>query len=787
MHLDLMREGRIPDPFYRDNEHRVQWVGEADWTYMKTFEADAALREAPVQRLSCEGLDTLAEVRLNGNVLGRTENMFREWFFEVAGLLQAGENRLEITFRSPLKLGEEKQEEFFLWHTGIGHHRLNGGNWFRKEQCNFGWDWGPMLPTCGIWKRISLVGWEHGRLGRTRVAQHHENGMVRLELDTDTEVTGGPESAQVRYRLELEGEKITEAVAPTGEAGQLQVKAPRLWWPNGLGEQPLYTLTVELLDEDGRVTDKATLQIGLRDLRLIQEEDAWGQSFCFSVNGHRFFAKGANWIPAHVFDGAIDEAKLEDLLQSAAEANMNMLRVWGGGKYECDRFYEICDRKGLLIWQDFMFGCSAYPAHEPAFMENVREEVDQQIRRIQHHACLALWCGNNELEQIEGIIGENREGGEMSWEDYKALFDDLIGGAVARLDPGRSYIPSSEFSPLGDREDSKNPNWGDAHLWAVWHGREPFEWYRTSFHRFCSEFGFQSFPHPETVKSYTLPEERNITSYVMEHHQRSPIGNSAIIDYVLSWFRLPVGWKHTVWLSQVVQAYAIKYAVEHWRRNMPRCMGAIYWQLNDCWPVASWASLDSSHRWKALHYEAKKFFEPVHLSLVEDSEKGMVEVHLSNDRLEAVEGEWSIELTSLRGTVIGRTSGGARVPPGSTAHLETVNLESLADAPDPRDLLIWGFWKDGDGILSRNLATLVRPKRLPLPDPRLAVEVADGEVKVTAEHPALFVWLESDDPDVRFSDNFFHLRAGEARCISRKTGSAPGPLRAFSLFDTYQE
>ena len=434
-----------------------------------------------------------------------------------------------------------------------------------------------------------------------------------------------------------------------------------------------------------------------------------------------------------------------------------------------------------------MFACSAYPAHDAAFMENVAVEVEEQVKRLQYRTCIGLWCGNNELEQIEPIIGDDREAGQMTWEDYKALFDDLIGGKVTEFDPGRSYIPSSEFSPLGDREDSKNPDWGDAHLWAVWHGREPFEWYRTSFHRFCSEFGFQSFPHPKTVESYTLPEERNITSYVMELHQRSPIGNSAIIDYILSWFRLPVGWKNTVWLSQVVQAYAIKYAVEHWRRNMPRCMGAIYWQLNDCWPVASWASLDFFHRWKGLHYEAKKFFEPVHLSLVEDAEAQTIEVHLSNDRREAVEGSWMLTATNLAGESLGQFTGEGAIESGSTCLLETVNLKKDIDSLEPRNLLLWAEWKEDGKIISRNMISLVRPKHLELPDPQLTVEQADGTLTLRAEECALFVWLDSEDADARYSDNFFHLRGGDSRKIHIVKGNVMAPVQARSLYDTYQE
>lgn len=785
VHLDLQSEGIIEDPFYRDNEQKVAWVGEADWSFSRTFSADASFLKEGRQVLRCDGLDTLATVRLNGEVLGETDNMFRCWEFDVEEHLKTGENEIEIIFHSPLALGEEKQKEYFLWLTGLGHHRLNGGNWFRKEQCNFGWDWGPMLPTCGIWKSIQLVGWTEGRLLETRIHQEHAEGSAELFLDTDYDLTH--QEGRIRYTLSQGEKAVISTEGNATDRARLTVANPELWWPNGLGEQPLYALTIELIGGQDEVLDTKTLRIGLRDLQLVREKDTWGQSFTFSVNGHRFFAKGGNWIPAHSFDGAIDREKLEDLLESACQANMNMLRVWGGGKYESEDFYDLCDEKGLVVWQDFMFACSAYPAHDPAFMENVRVEAKEQVKRLQYRTCIGLWCGNNELEQIDPIVGEDREAGQMSWEDYKALFDDLIGGMIGELDPGRSYIPSSEFSPLGDREDTKNPNWGDAHLWAVWHGREPFEWYRTSFHRFCSEFGFQSFPHPKTVESYTLPEERNITSYVMELHQRSPIGNSAIMDYILSWFRLPVGWKNSVWLSQVVQAYAIKYAVEHWRRNMPRCMGAVYWQLNDCWPVASWASLDYFHRWKGLHYEAKKFFEPVHLSLVEDAEVNTVGIHLSNDGREGVDGQWILKVTDLEGKALGMKSGEGKVAAGSTKLLETVNLAEEVDSLEPRNCLIWGEWKTGEQVVSRNLTTLARPKHLQLRDPELKVEQANGLLKIQGKYPALFVILESEDPDMRYNDNYFHLEGGVSREIEILQGETGASVKAISLIDTYRE
>jgi len=358
-----------------------------------------------------------------------------------------------------------------------------------------------------------------------------------------------------------------------------------------------------------------------------------------------------------------------------ADANMNMLRVWGGGTYENEVFYDLCDELGICVWQDFMFACSTYPTFDEAFIENLRAEFTDNVRRLRHHACIALWCGNNELEQ--GLVGDTWNGGQMSWEDYSKLFDKLLPETILPLDPDRDYWPCSPHSPQGDRKDHSNPKWGDAHLWDVWHGRKPFEWYRTCEHRFNSEFGFQSFPEPKTVYGYTAPQDRNVTTRVMEHHQRSGIGNAVIMQYMLDWFRLPTAFDNTLWLSQILQGMAMKYAVEHWRRAMPRGMGTLYWQINDCWPVASWSSIDYHGRWKALHYMARAFYAPVLVSGVENTEKAEVAIHVTNDRMEDVPGAVSWRVTDSAGKVLAR--GRKKVVAKALANtpVETVSLGAI--------------------------------------------------------------------------------------------------------------
>lgn len=800
VHADLHREGLIPDPYFRDNEKKVQWAGDACWSYERTFEVEASFLESKRAQLRFDGLDTLATVFLNGKLLGRTDNMFRSWEFDVESVLKAGSNRISIRFESATRYCEQKQQGHFLWHTGIDHHRLSGGNWLRKEQSNFGWDWGPMIVTAGVWRSVRIEAFDTAEISDVFVSQSFAKGYARVNLGVEVAV-------ELRKRQRLFAfVTVTRkgVVVASGETDlqrgrarlDLKLDKPELWWPNGLGDQPLYVVAVSIFDKNGELIDLKSKRIGIRELRLVREKDNWGESFCFEANGHRFFAKGANWIPSDQFDVWATDDRNRSLLADAAAANMNMVRVWGGGKYEREDFYDACDELGLCVWQDFMFACSAYPAFDDAFVENVRIEAEQNVKRLRHHASIALWCGNNEMEQIDGILGEKE--GELSWDDYFVLFDKVLGKVVKRHDPQRSYWPSSEHSPRGDRKDSSNPNNGDAHLWKVWHSREPFEWYRTAHHRFCSEFGFQSFPEPSTIETYTNAEERNVSSYVMEQHQRSPIGNSAIIDYMLSWFRLPVGFENTVWLSQILQELAIKYAVEHWRMNKPRCMGAVYWQLNDCWPGASWSSLDYFGNWKALHYAARRFFNPLLVCGVENLDTKEVAVHVVSDLLESKSVSVGWKAFDLEGYELVRGEKKLGLKANSTALVKTLKLKKLLAEHGPRGVLVKLTLRVGRRLVSENLVSFARPKHLSLVDPELAVEVKKAvgsafDVLVSARKPSLWTWLEAKGIGARFSDNFVHLMSGEKRSI-RVTLSREMTVSAFkkalsvrSVFDTYQE
>ena len=774
IHTDLLHAEKIEDPYYRDNEGQQMWIGESDWVYSRNFNVEQEFLNSSHILLHCDGLDTLATITLNGKEIGKTDNQFRTWEFDVKPYVQLGENTIKVCFESTIPYITSKQQERYLNLTGVGHHRIDGSNYIRKSQCNYGWDWGPMCATAGIWRPIELRAFETARLEDVHITQDHsEENEVGLTLALKIEESGAAELT-VRVSVLYEGELVCESDASvqngTAEA-QVIVADPKLWWPNGMGAQPLYDVNVELFEQDACL-DSNSKRIGLRTLELDRHPDEWGESFQFVANGKPFFAKGANWIPADTFVTSVTEEWYEYLIKSAADVHMNMLRVWGGGIYEDDVFYELCDRYGICIWQDFMFACSAYPAFDDVYMANVKIEAEDNVKRLRHHPCIALWCGNNELEQIPGMIGEAEDTGVMNWDEYKALFDVLLPEVVQQYDPERSYWPSSPHSPLGERKDWINPKWGDAHLWEVWHGRQPFEWYQTCEHRFNSEFGFQSFPEPAVVNSYTLPEDRNITSYIMEWHQRSQIGNDAILQYMLSWFKLPTSFDNLLWLSQVLQGLGMKYAVEHWRRSMPRGMGTLYWQINDCWPVASWSSIDYPGNWKALHYMARDFFAPLLISALEDPKAGTVEVHVTSDLLEKTSGSIHWTLTDPSGKVLAEnTLGCSTIAASADTKACELKFADHLKAHGNRQLLVWLELIVDEKVASQDLVTFIRPKHLELQEPGLAAtlkEVGNGDfiATVTAQRPALWVWPDLPGVHASYSNRFFHLRPGQAVEVS---------------------
>lgn len=795
VHTDLLANGVLQDPFYRDVELDQKWVGETDWTYQRTFDVSPDLLAHDRVLLRCYGLDTLATIHINDQEVGRTDNMFRTYEFDVKALLQAGDNTIVVHFAAPMPYVRRMDAEKGEMPGWVEPMRVNSSAWLRKEPCNFGWDWGPKMPTSGIWRDIELVAFDTARLNDVGITQTHTDGHVTLTVALQAERLN--ESAvTAAVTLSRKGQTLAEAPDLIFDFGTAQtaliVEQPELWWPHGMGEQPLYDLVVTLYNADKIVLDTMTKRIGLRTLTLERPADEIGEGFYFACNGIPFFAKGANWIPASPYPGTTTRDQYEEWVKISADANMNMLRVWGGGIYEHDDFYDLCDQYGITIWQDFMFACGTYPSHDDEFMSNVRQEAYDNVRRLRHHASIALWCGNNEIEQ--GLPFSTGWLEAMPWENYERLFDHLLAEIVHELAPQTAYWPGSPHSP-GDRNNPFNPNYGDTHLWMVWHGKEPFEWYRTRPDRFVSEFGFQSFPEPQTVYEFTEPEDRNITSYVMEHHQRSKIGNGTIIHYMLDWYRLPTSFESMIWLSQILQGMAMKYAVEHWRRNMPITMGTLYWQLNDMWPAPSWASVDWKGNWKALHYMAKRFYAPLMISGLENTEDNSVAIHVTSDKLDdqPITVKWIV--TTAQGEVLerGETVTNAAARSDTTVH--TLDLSAHVAAKSVRDVLTWLelYTPDGQRV-SENLVLLARPKHMPFihPDVQVEVQSAGGDqfdVTLVAKTPALYTWLEL--PGARFSDNFVDLLPGRSHTIrvtapqTMDVSALRAALKVQSLADTY--
>ncbi len=766
---DLLAAGKLPAPYWRDNEEQFQWIGRADWIYTRSFEVCNDLLAHDRILLRCEGLDTLATIRINGKHVASTDNMHRAYEFDVARLLKRGMNTIEVRFDSAVEYCDRLDAKRKLIRCGENITSASFG-YLRKCACNFGWDWGPMLTTAGIWRPIQLIAFDNARLTDVHIKQTHGRNKVTLDVAATVEtVHAATRNAAITVRHN--GRKVIQAVAPVrrGRArASMVIDHPKLWWPAGMGDQPLYEVEVELLDTAGAMLDTDSRRIGLRTLDVVQKKDKWGTSFRFEANGVPFFAKGANWIPADALFHHVTEEDYVRLLEDALAVNMNFIRVWGGGIYEEEVFYDLCDEMGLCVWQDLAFACAGYPAFDEGFNENARIEAEENIARLRHHPSIALWCGNNEVEGT--VVDDEWSDTTMSWSDNKLLFDKVLGAAARRADPERLYWPSSPHTPGPNRREVNDPTIGNAHLWQVWHGNEGLEWYHTSGHRFVSEFGFQSFPEPRTVKAYTERSDRNITHPIMEHHQRSPIGNSKIMNMMLDWFRMPRDFNATLWLSQIQQALAIKTAVEHWRRSMPRTMGAIYWQLNDCWPVASWSSIDYFGRWKALHYEAARFFAPEMLSGTLDETTGIVDVFVVSDKRKSQTGRFSWRLTTVDGQEIVAMSEPAKMPANASTRIERIDLSEMIELFGPDNLMLWMDLTIRGKRVSSDLVLCAKPKQLDLVDPQITTKVkriGEGvfEVTLKARRPAMWTWIELKGIEAIFSDNFIHLPPGQERTI----------------------
>jgi beta-mannosidase len=804
VHLDLLAAGRIADPFVGDEELRTAWVAERDWEYRREFIVDPAVASLERVELAFDGLDTLAEVALNREPIGSADNMFRSWRWNVTGRLRDGANELVVVFHSAVARARELDA---ARHLDTVADQLPGAPYLRKAPAHFGWDWGPRLPNLGIWQGVRLQGWRAARLRDVQPRQIVDDGRARIEAAVEVDRLPGADGELV-VSLGIEHpdgriQRVTSVVVGDVPAVRLgiDVDDPRLWWPNGLGEQPLYGVQVDL-SAGAATLDRRTYRVGLRTVELRREPDEHGESLEFVVNGVPLFARGANWIPADVFPARADAARLASLLEAAAAANHNMIRAWGGGYYELDAFYEACDRLGILVWQDFMFACSVYPLHDPTFLENVRAEVEEQVRRLRHHSCLALWCGNNEMERGWTDWGWDRPGNDDLRAAYTRFFSCTLPAWVTALDPATPYWPSSPSSgqPL---EQPIGAERGDEHEWTVWHGLAPFARYARETPRFVSEFGFESLPAPATIAAFAHdPAEWTIGSPLLDHHQRCPAGNARILYYLAEQFRLPHDFDSLVYLSQVLQAEALRVGAEHWRRERGRCGGALYWQLNDCWPVSSWSSIDYFGRWKALHYASRRFFEPVLLSC--SVQGGVAAVAVTNDLVEPCRGELGWSLERLDGVVLESGRSDVIAAPLGTTVVVAVPLP--ADPAARRNtVLVAELWRDRTKP-SLVVQPFVPDKHLDLARSPIEFEVVaagDGTpgepatngratVRLRSDSLARWVELSLDGADTIFDDNYFDIPAGRPAQVSFELPAgwtlerACDAFRIRSVADTYR-
>lgn len=771
----LLEAGLMEDPFYRENELAALALMENDFTFTRCFTPQENIAESGRILLRCEGLDTLCSVHLNNKQVGFADNMHRCWEFDVTPYLIQGENRLEIKLKSPTKYIREADHED---HVGGMTDAMQGFPHLRKAHCMFGWDWGPRLPDAGIWRDISLMFDCSNRIEDIYVRQIHESGKVYV-------------SATVRHSGA--GEVTVSCLSPDGikmllENGKtMEVPNPRLWWPRGLGEQPLYTVEA-VLSQNGTEVDRVTRRIGLRTMTVERKKDEWGESFAQCCNGVSFFAMGADYIPEDNILSRITPQRTRVLLEQCTAAHFNSIRVWGGGYYPDDWFFDICDELGLVVWQDFMFACANYRL-TPEFEANIRAECKDNIRRIRHHACLGLWCGNNEMEMFQAI--SEYDGTPKTRSDYIRMFEHMIPEILREEDPDTFYWPASPSSG-GGFDKPNDPNSGDVHYWDVWHGMKPFTDYRNYFFRYVSEFGFQSFPSLPTIESFTLPEDRNIFSRVMERHQRNGIANGRIMNYLSQTYLYPTSFELLIYASQLLQAQAIRYGVEHWRRNRGRCMGAIYWQLNDCWQVASWSSLDWFGRWKALHYYAKRFFAPVMVSCEETGEFGgrlsindeapppvcKARLNIANETRDPVRGILRWRICDPYGAVVEEKSYETTVPPLSCLWGETLEFAGL----DCLSRYISFSFTPETGEPTNGTALFTSPKHFKWADPTLNCERRGNAVTVRSAAFAKDVEVYSpDEPDLLLDDNYFDIDSGE-KTVRILRGN-PKTLLARSVYD----
>jgi|688.fasta_scaffold04626_3 beta-mannosidase len=755
VHTDLFNNQIIPDPFYGDNEKQLRYLDEKDWQYETTFTVNSLNIQNEQIHLVCEGLDTYAQVYLNNEPLFYADNIFRLWQKDIKKYLKIGDNHLKIHFFSANKIGEQLAKK--LDYTLPEGERV----FVRKTQHHFGWDWSPRFISAGIWQPIYIEFWNNAKIKNLQYEQltlTEQQAELEFTINIDCEKSG-------EYALIINDQKSNLNLLK-GEnliKEKYTINQPKRWWCNGLGEPNLYDFNIQLLLNEKPVDSKQK-RIGLRTIELVQTPDEKGKSFYFKINGESVFIKGANFIPPDHFLPRVSKSDYFNLVKQAKIANMNMLRVWGGGTYADQAFMDACDEMGIMVWHDFMFACAMYPG-DKTFLNNVKEEVTYQINRLQHHASLALWCGNNEIDEgwhnwgWQKQFKYTKKDSTKIWQDYVKLFHELIPQTLSELVPkSRNIYWSSSPSKGWGRKESLLV--GDVHYWGVWWGLEPFDTYKEKVGRFVSEYGFQGMPPMESFRLFLSKDQLSLASAAMKTHQKHPKGRETIQTYMSRDFKVPVKFEDYVYVSQLLQAEGMKTAIEAHRRAMPYCMGTLYWQFNDCWPVTSWSSIDYYGRWKAMHYQAKKSFENLIVSINEKPE--VIEIFLINDRLEKFAGQLSLKVIDFNGQSKWEISKSAHIDKQSSQSVHLVEKEQIKSFLDENHVLVVTF--DNKRAVCHANHLFVKPKMVNWMNPDIKWNMLDQQtLEITSNVFAKSVYLTSED--VFFEDNFFDLLPNESKKV----------------------
>jgi beta-mannosidase len=738
-YLNLLRAGRIPDPFFGENNGKVQWVADNNWYFDRAFEATGELLAKRHVELVCHGLDTLATVWLNGHQVGSGDNMFRTWTFDIRQHIRRGANQLRIRFDTLAPYVEEHRKAY---KQRFGVNLENPRSWVRKGPYMWGWDWCRPVLTQGIWRKIEVLGFELRIADLAVLQEHQSDGSVRLDIHAT--VGGASSEATLKAQVSLADAVVAEATGQVrngAAALQTVVSFPKFWWPNGMGDQPLYSITASLMDASGQMVDSATRRVGLRTVEVLAPKD--NAAMHLRVNGTPVFAKGADWIPTDNLPARVTPEILRWYMTKAVECNFNFIRLWGGGYYEEDELFDLCDELGIMLQFEFKFANASYPDRDQAWMANLQAEIEEQTRRSLNHPSIVIWSGNNEIEYFEG---------------YNHIFQDVIGGIVHRLLPGAFYEVGSGAHGSGD-----------IHTWGVWHGNQPAESYG-KIDGFVTEFGMQSLPEPMTVDSYTSPADRNsVNSPAMQYHELDGSGHGIekILRFTESNFgKVPESFDDTLWLTQLNQTWTMRYGVEHWRRDMPRSMAAAIWQYNDCWPGATWAMVDYYRRWKAVLYQSKHFFAPILVSGVPDPKTGRAEIVITSDRSDDVAGKLNCWVTDLDGDLLRQEIKEIEIRARTSWQAANLELADLVKTHGAANLLIWPEVIVEGLRVAENTLFFVRPLELKLRKPNLKACASGGErdyeLLIEADAPALWIWANLKNTKASYSDNFFHLRNGQA-------------------------